>query len=58
MDADGALPDLLGAKGLPLIDAGVGGFGTSGGHLPEGVLDDAWGVMFIAHHFLEAACRY
>ena len=27
-------------------------------HLPEGIFDDDRGIVFIAHHFLEAACRY
>lgn len=46
------------AESLALIDAHVDGAGILRGELPEGHFDDAGGVMFIAHHFLEAACHY
>lgn len=58
IDADGLPLNLLWADRLSLIDAGVGGSGVLSCHLPERILDNDWGVMFIAHHFLEAACRY
>ena len=50
-DADRAVPDLPGHIGLLLVDAGVDGPGILPRHPPEGILDDAGGVMFIAHHF-------
>ena len=41
----------MGAPRLPLIDTGVGGLEIFGRHEPEGILDDAGGVMFITHRF-------
>ena len=58
IDADGLPLNFLRANRLPLVDADVGGVRVLGCHLPEGVLDDDRGVVFIAHHFLEATCRY
>ena len=55
---DGALLQSAHGDGSAQIDAGVGGLRILRGHLPERVLDDDRGVMFIAHHFLEAACHY
>ena len=50
-DADRPPPNLRGNIGLLLIDTGIGSAPVLQGHLPEGILDDARGVMFIAHHF-------
>lgn len=43
---------------LPLVDADVGSVRVLRRHLPEGIFDDDRGIVFIVHHFLEAACHY
>ena len=58
INADGLLLNFSGAFGLALVKAGIGCPGIARRHLPEGQLDDGRGVLFTAHHFLEAVCRY
>ena len=62
LDADGAAPDLPGGAGRLPVDAGVDRLWVPLGHLPEGILDDAGDIMFIARHIfiqsvLQAADR-
>ena len=52
------MPNFSRTNRLPLIDTGVDCVRILRRHLPEGVLDDDGGIVFIAHHFLEAACHY
>ena len=58
VDADRLIYDCLRADCLFAVYAGIDGFWIPGGHLPERVFYNSRGVVFIAHHFLEAACRY
>ena len=58
MDADGLPLNFLRASRLALVDADVGGVRVLGCHLPEGVLDDDRGVMFIAHRLPQAALNF
>ena len=58
IDANCLPLDLLRANCLTLVDADIGNVRVLRRHAPEGILDDNGGVMFIAHHFLEAACHY
>lgn len=51
VNADGLPLDFFRGEGFAEVDAGVAGIGPAAGHVPEGVFDDAGGVMFIAHHF-------
>ena len=48
-DTDGFPPNLIRSEGLLVIDAGVDSLWILVSHSPEGVLDDAGGIMFIAH---------
>ena len=58
IDTDRLPLNLLRTNRLPLVDAGVGSVRVLRRHLPEGIFDNDRGIVFIAHHFLEAACRY
>ena len=58
IDTDRLPLNLLRTNRLPLVDAGVGSVRVLRRHLPKGIFDDDRGIVFIAHHFLEAACRY
>ena len=58
IDADGLPLNFLRANRLPLVDADVGGVRVLGCHLPEGVLDDDRGVMFIAHQLPQAVLNF
>ena len=51
---DGLIRNLLGRISLSKIHTGIDCLRIPIGHLPEGILYDARGVMFIAHHFMKS----
>ena len=45
VNADGLPLDFFRGEGFAEVDAGVAGIGPAAGHVPEGVFDDAGGVV-------------
>ena len=58
IDAYAARGDVIGRVHLAEVYAGICGVEISRRHVPERIFYNDRGVMFIAHHFLEAACHY
>ena len=58
IDADGLPLNFRRTNRLPLVDTSVGGVRVLSCHLPEGVLDDDRGVMFIAHQLPQAVLNF